>query len=610
MNTESTDESCSALTKEQISENRAITHMLLDASFRYGEHNAFKEHMENNPVPQDFGDSLAYGMRLVTNNTRTLSDVAPTLTVLLQCDAKWDCNDQQPPYVTTPYHVICRGTGDHYELLELVIRKIGVTLMNAKDDNQCTALMYAVHHVNMKCVQTLISNRANVNTNCWARGYVHNHEYLNILRTNPLIDSINLVHPDSQYPSNVMMDIFDLLLDSGADVNQPCYFRDRTPVMYAAAVGNASCAKKLIQKGAEVNFTYKERSSSTVLTLAARSGNAEMLKLLLKNNNFDKNLIDKEECLYWAVRGGSIISVRYILNLGVTITTKIPKERKLPCMYCNTMLTCSLFNGRQLMIQPYIQAIRLNMTNVMKLLEEHGCELYKSTEVLSYAVRIDCVKVVDYLLRNHTYPLNNEYVEAGHFLRHPHKTLISKACKIKSVRMVRLLLEHGADPNQMNSIENCPSTINVAIYERHVEVIALLIRSGVNVNSRSFFPRFGNVLPIGAAVCHNHVYAVKMLLVTGCSHGVHCLDKNYMRTKLNTHELETILKKWNLHENSVLPLKQRCRLVIRYHLYPQADKKITKLPLPPIVIKYLHISELDDIIEAFKNNPHSNKYVK
>ena len=131
----------SSLSKEQIRVNHSTTQTLLDASFMHGQHDAFKEHMENNPVHHNCDGSLADGIELVMCKTRTLSDVAPTLIILLQNSAKWNHDDLIMPGRMTPYHVICHSIGDHKELLELMIKELGRTLLNVKDDDECTALM-------------------------------------------------------------------------------------------------------------------------------------------------------------------------------------------------------------------------------------------------------------------------------------------------------------------------------------------------------------------------------------------------------------------------------------------------------------------------------------
>ena len=124
-----------------------------------------------------------------------------------------------------------------------------------------------------------------------------------------------MLHPDSTHSPDIMIDIFDILLDSGADLNQPCLDLRHTPIMFAAEVGNMYCFDKLIEKGAEIDCT--DEDGYTLCTLAAHGGNVEMLKYLLEDNNIDKNSIDKKglSVLYWTVRGGNIEAVCYLLNI-------------------------------------------------------------------------------------------------------------------------------------------------------------------------------------------------------------------------------------------------------------------------------------------------------
>ena len=50
-----------------------------------------------------------------------------------------------------------------------------------------------------------------------------------------------------------MTDIFDVLLDSGVDVNSPSSGLKPTPITYATYHGNVQCTKKLIEKGTRLN---------------------------------------------------------------------------------------------------------------------------------------------------------------------------------------------------------------------------------------------------------------------------------------------------------------------------------------------------------------------
>ena len=607
MSVEPTGMSGTSLSEEQIWENRAKTHTLLVAGLKHGEHKAFKEQMENNPVSQNFECCLAYGLELVTNNVRQLSDVAPTLITLLQYGAKW--NHVLRPGMSTPYHVICCATGDNHQLLQSMIKELGQRLVDTVDNYGRNALMYAVQNANLKCVEILIGNGADANifASTCGRQYIPTADMVTDV-VSPLIDSINLLHPNSHCPSSIMLDIFDVLVDSVTDVNKPCRRYHRTPIMYATAVGNVRCVKKLIEKGATLNTA--DDAGHTVWTLAARAGSVDLLKFLIEDHGVAKNSKDKHgfSVLCWAVQSGNIEAVRYLLNLGVTITTYIPQERVKTCYSCQIELPCHLINITQLNADPYMEAIRKNMLEVVKLLEEYGCQLHESFEALSYAVDRNSVDVVEYLLREHKYSLNLQYNKKHDWwIWHPHQTLLMSACQKKLAKIIKLLLEHGADPNQKICVDQCPSVINIAIYNKHDEIIARLIRSGVNVNARSACPNIGIVLPFEAAVCYGHICAAKMLHVSGCPHGVHSLDNNHKVKADSDPDLQILMKEWNVYKNNVIPLTKRCRMVILNHLCPQADKKITDLPLPPMLIKYLSIPELDDIMESTGEN---DDYVK
>ena len=433
---------------------------------------------------QNFYRILEQSIEQVIDGRRTLSDVAPKLIILLKNGAKWNRNDLIMSGGMTPCHVICRSKGDHQELLELMIKELGRTLLNVKDDNESTALMYAVSNTNIKCMKSLIAN--------------------------------------------------------GADVNDI-------------------------------------------------------------------------RVLFGAVCNGNVEVVCYLLKQRVTMTSYAPKKYVEVCGHCKTNVLCHYINATELNSDPYVLAVRHNMVDVVRLMDEFGCELHKSSEILSLAICDNSVDVVEYLLCNYKYPLNYGYTVEyiNQKSNSGHQTFLLKACETQSVKMVKLLLDLGADPNKNCCVEKCPSVINVAIYKRHVEFIAGLLRVGVNVNTRSCYPNMDIVLPFEAAVYDNHIYAAEMLLVAGCSRGIHILDNICAPKAKIEPEMQKLLKEWNVHKNGVQPLQQRCRMVILNHLCPQADKKTKELPLPPQIIKYLSILELDDILETFKCKPLTTySYVK
>ena len=121
-------------------------------------------------------------------------------------------------------------------------------------------------------------------------------------------------------------------------------------------------------------------------------------------------------------------------------------------------------------------------------------------------------------------------------------------------------------------------------------------------------PLFTGVLPFEASVLRDRLYVTEMLLVSGCSYGMFSLDNNLEIKDNRESDLKDLMKKWNVDENNVKPLQQQCRRMILNHLSPQADKKIMKMPLPPIIINYLSIPELDDILTACRNSTRMNRY--
>ena len=572
----------------------ANANKLLHASYRQGKHDAFIGYLESSPAVQPlwFDKSLCKGLTLVSSKKRTLSDVLPTLTILLQYGAQWT-SVQSFYRERTPYHVVCVSNDDHLEILKLVIKEFGMALINAQDELGRTALMCAVQCANIKCLKELIANGADMNL------------MSNTSMVSPLIGSINLMHPESVCSSNIRMDIFDLLLDSGVNVNQPCSDHKRTPIAYAAIVDNVHCVKKLIEKGADI-FTI-DGDDFTTWMLAAREGSMNVLKWLIEDNGLDKNSIDKEgySVLYWAVHGKSIEAARYLLNIGASTTRHPPRELVEPCQHCGTYLPF-VTEEKKMILHPCMQAIASGQVDMVKLFDKYGCQFYKHLYALSYAVRNGSVEVVKYLLSNYKYPLNSEYMAVQQSWN-PHNTLLTEGCQTKSVEIVKLLLEHGADPNKNNCLKTCSSAINVAILKRHVEIIACFIRGGVNVNVKSYYPGIGAVLPFEAAVWHNHIYAAEMFLVYGSSCGVFNLNKKHKCKVDIAPDIQELLEEWNVHKNSVLPLQQRCRMVILNHLSPQADKKISKLSLPLPLIRYLNVPELDDVMESSKKNPQNRK---
>ena len=487
---------------------------------------------------------------------------AETIQLLLQLGAKWS-HDVVMEDLITPYHIICRSTDDNSELLDLMIESTGRRFLNTKDSIECTPLMYAVRLGNIKCVRSLIAHGADVNLgnkklkdeSFIAAGA---DLYMEMRLVNPLIESIMLLHPDLllvlRHSSGNMIGIFDLLLESGVNIDTPgC--DNRTPLMYAAAVGSTYCFSKLIEKGARHD----------------------------RADDCDRNV------MYWAVVGGNISTIRYLLHKSVSVEylEEVPHES-----FCHLCGIYTLFSDDMLETDPCMKAVWMDKVDVVQLMNEHGNHIFQSFAYLRCAVMGCSEEVLKYLLSKYKYPLNHEYVvgddEHGNF----YTTLLVDACT-RSVKLVRLLLEHGADPNQNNGIHGYPNVIATAIMEGQVETVACLIRSGSNVNSKVWHDNM-QASPFELSILNGNIDVAEMLLCYGCSCGVFSLETNHTFKDNVKPDLVTLMKNWNVHKNNVIPLQLRCRMVILEHMSPVTEEKITNLPLPSVLRTYLTIQELDD----------------
>ena len=198
MSIESKDESSNLLQIELTIGSSANTLSLFYDSVNNVQ-NALEVHLKNNQIEQHVLDRcLMDGLQFVERRDRDLSQVAPTLQLLLQFGAQWKV-DTLLEHRTTPYHLICKSSGDHHELLDLMLLSSGQELIDAEDSHCFTALLYAVKSENINCVRSWIVNGA----------------YLQVPNTHTLFFKvINILSSCSDVLQSIITDIFESLLDS------------------------------------------------------------------------------------------------------------------------------------------------------------------------------------------------------------------------------------------------------------------------------------------------------------------------------------------------------------------------------------------------------------
>ena len=362
---------------------------------------------------------------------------------------------------------------------------------------------------------------------------------------------------------------------------------------------NVDCAKRMIEDGARLDITaYKLKCSWPVI---ATQGDVELLKYMF-DHGIVKDATDGRgrNVLSYVVASGNIEAIRYVLDLGVTFTNYPPGTDEMRCRHCAANRLLVETDEECKSHDPCMVACKINMPHIVQLLEEHGCDNFKYTYALRHAVERGSVEVVDYLLRKYNYPLNDDYIKEPYAICGC-QNLLSDACRLGSQQMVQLLLGHGADPNKKICDGAGFTVVTTAIHRDTAGVLACLIRCGVDINQESYDRLYGYVSHFEFSVRCNNIYAAEMLLVSGCSGGMYSLAKVHHLKRVVKPMMLKLLMEWNVHENNVVPLKRQCRTVLLNHLTPQADQKIKQLPLPPMLITYLGIPEIDGIMDEYNN---------
>src|SRR5262245_30595811 len=244
--------------------------------------------------------------------------------------------------------------------------------------------------------------------------------------------------------------------------------RGATPLMYAAAFGNAKQMKLLLESGADVNA----RNTFYATALIWAGGDAVKSRMLIEHGA-DVNVRTQQgrtPLMVAAKRNGNADLVRLLLKMGADVET--PGDTTL------------------------IPAAQSGDVEIMRLLIESGADLNcvsprLGETPLMYAAASDNVEAVRLLLAKGANPnaaLKNMTRVIGGSIRDTgigKQTPLMWAAPTGSPELIRALIEAGANVNAQDIQGMSPLMLAVASEDQDLAVVKLLLRLGSNVNARN-----------------------------------------------------------------------------------------------------------------------------
>ncbi len=225
-----------------------------------------------------------------------------------------------------------------------------------------------------------------------------------------------------------------LLLESGADVNTQNTFH-ATALIWAG--GDAVKSRLLIEHGADVNIRT-EQGRTPLMAAAKRNGNADLVRLLLQKGADVK--APGDATLITAGQSGDIEIMRLLIEAGANVNCVSPRLGETPLMYAAA--------------SDNVEAVRLLLAK--------GAN--PNTALKNLAI-----------------------VRGGSTLDSGvgNGTPLMWAAPTGSPELIRALIQAGANVNAQDSRGMSPLMLAVASENQDVAVVKALLQSGANVNARN-----------------------------------------------------------------------------------------------------------------------------
>ncbi|XP_067653128.1 serine/threonine-protein phosphatase 6 regulatory ankyrin repeat subunit A-like [Haliotis asinina] len=312
-----------------------------------------------------------------------------------------------------------------------------------------------------------------------------------------------------------------ILIQSSLDINSKCH-DEMTPVMHAASLGKNEVFDILVKNGANLSDT--DVDGSTILCLACRGGNVEIVNYILMQNIVDINrknidgktpvvcaahdgnrevfdiLVKKgvnlsvtdqngDNVLHWACRGGKIKIVNYILM--------------------QTIVDINSNNGWGM--TPVMSAALHGRREVFDVLVEKGANISVVDEDGDNILHFACLgadeNILQHILRLNLVDINYRGSNG--------MTALLLAAQHNAHYVFKLLLNSGADPSVVNSDGN--NVLHFACKADDEEIVKHVLQLHlVDINCRGS----NGMTPLLLAARYNTIGAFELLLENGADPSV------------------------------------------------------------------------------------------
>jgi len=270
------------------------------------------------------------------------------------------------------------------------------------------------------------------------------------------------------------------------DINE-CY-----PLIKAIKKNNINSVILLIKYGLRhsMDMNVIDIDGNTPLILSYRLNHHEIFKFLIRYLDVDRKDSNGNTLLYYAIMKGDIDTMEYLIDIGADINCKYSSGGK-------SALDLAISKGSK-----FLNILLNNKNNILLNVPNTQGETPLISIIKSSYYTIDDKKQII-----------KKMIQKGsniNFIDKDGNTPLIYALQIKSLPIIKLLIEHGAFINYTIE-DSCVSTLMKAIGIGEIEIVKYLVECNANIN---YTNDFGNT-PLAYAISVRNEEIVKYLIECG-----------------------------------------------------------------------------------------------